>query len=103
MHLSTGWRTLYCKGTETADKPLQFVRNNLEVKELIIGDGEARIRCVLVRNPAEARCNATRREKHLKKFKEEILSLKNLTEALIPMPIATLTTHHLQEVSPDGL
>ncbi|MFB6366782.1 hypothetical protein ACFCP7_22495, partial [Paenibacillus elgii] len=41
------------------------VRDNLEVKDITIGDGEARKRYVLVRNPDEARRDAARREKHL--------------------------------------
>jgi len=48
------------------------VRDNLEVKEVTIGDGEARVRYVLVRNPAEARRDAAKRKKHLKKLKEEL-------------------------------
>ncbi|ODA38709.1 IS1634 family transposase [Desulfosporosinus sp. BG] len=54
------------------------VRENLEVKEVIVGDGEARVRYVLVRNPAEARRDAARREKHLEKLKAELAKLKEL-------------------------
>jgi len=54
------------------------VRDNLEVKEVIIGDGEARVRYVLVRNPSEARRDAVRREKHLLKLKAELVKLKEL-------------------------
>jgi len=54
------------------------VRDNLEVKEVIIGDGEARVRYVLVRNPSEARRDAARREKHLLKLKAELVKLKEL-------------------------
>ena len=54
------------------------VRENLEVKEVIVGDGEARVRYVLVRNPAEARRDAARREKHLEKLKAELVKLKEL-------------------------
>ena len=54
------------------------VRENLEVKEVVVGDGEARVRYVLVRNPAEARRDAARREKHLTKLKAELIKLKEL-------------------------
>lgn len=51
---------------------------NLEVKEVVIGSGEARIRYVLVRNPAEARREAAKCQKHLEKLKEELFKLKKL-------------------------
>lgn len=54
------------------------IRDNLEVKEVIVGNGEARIRYVLVRNPAEARRDAATREKHLEKLKKELAKLKEL-------------------------
>jgi IS4 transposase len=54
------------------------VRDNLEVKEVIKGDGEARVCYVLVRNPAEARRDAARREKHLEKLKAKLAKLKEL-------------------------
>lgn len=48
-------------GKHIVDKALSHpgrfrsVRDNLEVKEVIVGEGEARVRYVLVRNPSEAR------------------------------------------------
>ena len=54
------------------------VRDNLDVKEIIIGDGEARVRYVLVRNPSEAKRDAAKREKHLEKLKAELAKLKEL-------------------------
>lgn len=54
------------------------VRDNLDVKEVIIGDGEARVRYVLVRNPIEARRDAAKREKLLEKLKDELAKLKEL-------------------------
>lgn len=44
------------------------VRDNLEVKEVVVGDGEARTRYVLVRNLDEARRDERRREAHLKRL-----------------------------------
>jgi transposase len=54
------------------------IRDNLEVKEIVIGDGEARVRYVLVRNPAEAKRDAATREKHLEKLTQELAKLKDL-------------------------
>ncbi len=45
------------------------IRDNLEVKEIVVGDGEARKRYVLVRNPEEARRDAARREAHLERLR----------------------------------
>jgi hypothetical protein len=45
------------------------IRNNLEVKEIVIGDGEARTRFVLVRNPEEAKRDAARREEHFERLR----------------------------------
>src|SRR5690606_19836231 len=45
------------------------IRDNLEVKEIVVGDGEARKGYVLVRNPEEARRDAARREAHLERLR----------------------------------
>lgn len=54
------------------------IRENLEVKEVTVGDGEARIRYVLVRNASEARRDVHTRNKHLEKLKEKLAKLKEL-------------------------
>ncbi|GAB6172667.1 IS1634 family transposase [Paradesulfitobacterium aromaticivorans] len=54
------------------------IRDNLEVKEVVVGNGEARIRYVLVRNPAEAKRDAATRDKHLEKLKNELAKLNEL-------------------------
>lgn len=54
------------------------VRDNLEVKDITIGDGEARKRYVLVRNPEEAKRDAAQREGHLKSLQEALDDLKQL-------------------------
>lgn len=54
------------------------IRENLEVKEVIVGDGEARIRYILVRNASEAKRDAHTRNKHLEKLKEKLSKLKEL-------------------------
>lgn len=59
----------------------QTVRENLEVKEIVVGDGQARVRCILVRNPKEEERDRAAREKILKRIKEELahLALKHGT------------------------
>jgi transposase len=54
------------------------VSDNLEVKDIAIGDGEARKRYLLVRNSDEAEREAARRENHLTALKEELVRLKGL-------------------------
>ena len=71
-------------GKSTVDAALSHpgrfrtVRENLEVKEVVVGDGEARVRYVLVRNPDEARRDAARREKHLVGLRTQLSRLKEL-------------------------
>jgi transposase len=48
------------------------VKDNLEVKEIVVGDGEARKRYVLVRNPKQAEKDRLRREKILKELEQEL-------------------------------
>ena len=50
----------------------QKVKDNLEVKEIVVGDGEARKRYVLVRNPQQAVRDQEQREKMLARLKEEL-------------------------------
>ena len=52
---------------EALSRPGRFkaVRDNLEVKEIIVGDGEARVRYILVRNPEQAARDRAERERVL--------------------------------------
>lgn len=52
------------------------VNDRVEVKEVLVGEGEARERFILVRNPREAIRDAAQREAHLKKLKEELQALE---------------------------
>ena len=52
------------------------VRDNVEIKEIVIGHGEARSRYVLVRNPLEAERDRGRRERTLELLQEELKKLK---------------------------
>jgi len=55
------------------------VRENLEIKEVTIGDGEKRRRFILVHNPEEAKKDQATREKTLKKIEEALKSIKEQT------------------------
>lgn len=80
---------------EAMARPGRFktVRDNLEVKEIVVGDGEARARYVLVRNPDEARRDAFRREAHLKKLELELSKLKELDGDAHTKAHCALQTH----------
>ncbi len=56
------------------------VDENLHIKEIIVGDGEARQRYVLVYNPSEAERQRKERETLLESLKEELEGLRQLPE-----------------------
>lgn len=70
------------RGSERAEEAMarqgryKKVKENLEVKEVVVGDGEARVRYVLVRNPQEAERDRLRREQILKDLREALAELK---------------------------
>ena len=51
------------------------VRDNIEIKEIVIGDGEARKRFVLIRNPFEAERDRRRREEVLAELRRQLRGL----------------------------
>ncbi len=65
---------------EALSRPGRFkpVADNLEIKEVVVGDGEARIRYVLVRNPKEGLRDREKRELILSKIREELAKLGDL-------------------------
>ncbi|MGA2160437.1 MAG: IS1634 family transposase [Dehalococcoidia bacterium] len=65
---------------EALSRPGRFkpVADNLEIKEVVVGDGEARIRYVLARNPKEAERDKAKREIILSKIREELAKLGDL-------------------------
>lgn len=69
------------------------VRDNLEVKELTIGDGEARVRYVLVRNPERARRDKAERESILRALEEELSRLKEAKGEAHPKAACALLSH----------
>ncbi len=54
------------------------VRENLEVKEIVVGDGEKRTRYILVRNPEEAERDRRSREAIISRVNEELGSIGDL-------------------------
>jgi transposase len=65
---------------QALSRPGRFkpVADNLEIKEVVVGDGEARIRYVLARNPKEALRDKEKRELILSKIREELAKLGDL-------------------------
>ncbi|WP_291300117.1 transposase [Desulfosporosinus sp. BICA1-9] len=63
------------------------VRDNLDVKEVIIGNGEAGVRYVLVRNPIEADGMLPSEKSFWIISKRSLQNLRNLMERCIPKPI----------------
>ena len=72
------------KTTEALSAPgrYQTVRDNLEVKEIVVGNGEARERYILVRNPEEAARDKARREKIIKELEEQLPHMKSHVKAV---------------------
>jgi len=71
-------------GKETVEEALnragryKTIKDNLEVKEIVIGDGEKRVRYILVRNPQEAAKDKAQREKTLARIREELKAIGDL-------------------------
>ena len=71
----------------------QKVRENLEVKEIVVGDGERRRRFVLVYNPEQAKKDQATREKTLKRIEETILALGDPEVASHKKAVCALLSH----------
>lgn len=71
----------------------QQVRENLHVKEIIVGDGEARKRYVLVYNPKEAQHQREERKKLLEKLQTELDGLKQLPHEAHSKAACRLRSH----------
>ncbi|TRZ91409.1 IS1634 family transposase [bacterium] len=69
------------------------VRENLEVKEIVVGDGERRRRFVLVYNPEQAKKDRATREKTLKRIEETILALGDPEVASHKKAVCALLSH----------
>jgi len=60
----------------------QTVRDNLEVKEIVVGGGEARERYILVRNPQEAQRDKAKREAFIKELEEQLPKIRSKARAV---------------------
>jgi len=69
----------------------QQVRDNLEVKEIVVGEGEARTRYVLVRNPAQVARDREERERTLGRIDAAIAALPDEGAAHTKAVCALLT------------
>ncbi len=69
------------------------VRDNLEIKEIIVGDGEARHRYVLVRNPEQAERDCKIRKDIIAHITEELRNLRYLPEGQHTRAICALRSH----------
>jgi transposase len=69
------------------------IRENLEIKEVVVGDGERRRRFILVHNPDEARKDKATREKTLKKIAETLKSIKEQKGQCHKKNVCALLSH----------
>jgi len=69
------------------------IRENLEIKEVIVGNGERRRRFVLVHNPEEAKKDKATREKTLKKIDEALKSIGEQEGKCHKKSVCTLRSH----------
>ena len=77
MKLRSGTR----EAREALTRPGRYktVRDNLDVKDITIGDGEARERYVVCRNPREAERDQARRDKAITRLETELADLHQQT------------------------
>jgi transposase len=71
----------------------QKVRDNLEVKEIVVGEGERRRRFVLVRNLVQAEKDKTTREKTLRKVEEALQALGDQRGKAHKKAVCALLSH----------
>lgn len=69
------------------------IRENLEIKEVVVGNGERRRRFILVHNPEEARKDKATREKTLKKIAEALKSIKEQKGQCHKKNVCALLSH----------
>lgn len=71
----------------------QQVKANLHVKVIVVGDGEARRRYVLVYNPEQAKRDRLRREKLVEHLEAELAQLKTLPSGQHTKAVCALLSH----------
>lgn len=80
---------------EALSRPGRYktVKDNIEVKEIVVGDGEARTRYILVRNPREAARDKAKREEILKRIDEEMGAIGELAGKAHSKAACELVSH----------
>jgi len=80
---------------EALSRPGRYktVKDNIEVKEVIVGEGEARTRYILVRNPHEAARDKAKREEILKRIHEELAAIGDLEGKAHSKAVCELVSH----------
>lgn len=71
----------------------QQVRENLHVKEIVVGDGEARERYVLVYNPEQAERDRQQRQRLVEQLRAELAQLKKLKGGPHTKAMCALRSH----------
>lgn len=71
----------------------QEIRDNLRIKEIVVGDGEARARFVLAHNPAEAARQKANRDKVIKELEEELAQIRDLPSGEHTKAVCSLVSH----------
>lgn len=71
------------------------VGENLEVKEVVVGDGEGRQRYILVRNPERAARDKAKREDILQTLRDELEAIKELPEGQHNKAVCALVSHRV--------
>jgi transposase len=69
------------------------VKDNLEVKEIVVGDGEGRKRYILVRNPQQAVRDREKREATIQKLQEDLAKLGDLKGKAHTKNVCHLVSH----------
>ncbi len=71
----------------------QTVTHNVEVKELVVGDGEARKRYILVRNPEQQKKDEHEREGLIERIQAELDAIKTLDKSEHSKAVCRLVSH----------
>lgn len=71
----------------------QTVTHNVEVKELVVGDGEARKRYILVRNPEQQKKDEHERQGLIERLQAELDAIKTLDKSEHSKAVCRLVSH----------
>lgn len=73
----------------------KVINDRMEIKEIVVGNGEARTRFVMLRNPMEAEKDRKTREKHLERIKEELAAIGELSGGAYTKRVCNLVSHEV--------